>query len=251
MKIFVVGATGLVGGKVAQALLQNGHAVGALVRSETSALALRQGGAELFVGDLRDAASITRAFTAFGHVDALITTAYGYGRRKRGDTLQSVDDIGNRHLIDAAAKAGVSRFVFTSVLTADKARTVPHFYQKHLTEQYLERSGVPWVSLRPGGFLDTLLGLNLSGIRQGKLMVPTDLDAPASTILSEDVARYLTLAATTDGVLGRRIDIGMQAPTNIREIASELSAVTGRSIVPSSPPAVVRAIMFGLFQAGA
>jgi uncharacterized protein YbjT (DUF2867 family) len=247
MKIFVVGATGLVGGKVTKALLQKGNAIGALVRNPSSASELGRAGVELFVGDLKDRPSIERALHEFGHVDALITTAYGYGRRQRGDTLQSVDDLGNRHLIDAATKASVARFVFTSVLTADKAQTVPHFYQKHLTEQYLEHSGLPWVSLRPGGFLDTLLGLNLQSIRQGKLVVPTDLEAPASTILSDDVAQCLALAATTEGVLGRRIDLGMQSPTSIKEIASELSAVTGRTIVASSPPPAMRALMFSVF----
>jgi nucleoside-diphosphate-sugar epimerase len=83
------------------------------------------------------------------------------------------------------------------------------------------------------------------------LTVPTNLDAPASTILSDDVARYLARAATIDGALPPRVDLGMQQPTNIREIAAELSAALGRTITASAPPAFVRTVVFrvlGMFD---
>jgi len=62
----------------------------------------------------------------------------------------------------------VGRFVFTSILSADQAKRVPHFYQKAVIEAELERSGLPLVALRPGGFIDTLLGMNAKSIAKGK-----------------------------------------------------------------------------------
>jgi uncharacterized protein YbjT (DUF2867 family) len=56
-------------------------------------------------------------------------------------------------LVDAARRAGLDRFVFTSILTCDKAPGAPHLWQKKLIEDHLEASGVPFVSVRPGAFV--------------------------------------------------------------------------------------------------
>ncbi|MDQ6777698.1 MAG: NAD(P)H-binding protein [Actinomycetota bacterium] len=70
---------------------------------------------------------------ALDGVSALITTAQGNMGRRNGDSLATVDDRGNRNLIDAAERsASLKRFVFTSVLSADKAPTVPQFWQKKI-----------------------------------------------------------------------------------------------------------------------
>jgi len=241
MRVFVVGATGLLGGKVVEGLLDRGDEVTALVRDMDAAAPLVRKGVRVVQGDLKDPASIRGGLT--GHFDGLITTAYGYGRRRKGDSLRSVDDIGNKNLIECARAANVGRFVFTSILTAEKATTVPHFHQKAKTESELERSGIGWVALRPGGFLDTLLGFNLASIRKGKLIVPTDLAAPASTILSDDVARYLVQAVRAQGIDGERIDIGTDRPTSILEIADALSQVTSLDVKAFRPPGPVMALL--------
>ena len=73
--ILVAGATGLVGSAVCQNLARRGERVRALVRA-TSAKekleALRLGGAELCVGDLKDPASLASACRG---VEAVISTA--------------------------------------------------------------------------------------------------------------------------------------------------------------------------------
>lgn len=241
MDVFVVGATGLLGGQVVDRLLDQGDSVTALVRTPEKARHLAERGVRVVAGDLKDPASLRQALGR--GFDGLVTTAYGYGRRQKGDTLQSVDDLGNRNLIAAARAAGVGRFVFTSILTADKATSVPHFYQKARTEAELEASGLDWVALRPGGFLDTLLGLNAAGLKKGRLSVPADPDAPASAILSADVATYLAAALHLPGLSGERIDIGMARPTSIRELARLLSAELGKPIGAVRPPAFMMALL--------
>jgi nucleoside-diphosphate-sugar epimerase len=72
MHVFITGATGYIGGTVAPRLLQAGHSVSGLVRGEEKAAALRQRGIEPILGDLDDAALLTREAR---RADAVINTA--------------------------------------------------------------------------------------------------------------------------------------------------------------------------------
>jgi uncharacterized protein YbjT (DUF2867 family) len=90
--------------------------VKALIRRGSNSGELQAQGVIVVEGDLSDPKSLPPALQ---NVDALITTAIGYTSKKRGDSLKSVDNIGNKNLVDAAAKLNIPRFVFTSILTAD------------------------------------------------------------------------------------------------------------------------------------
>jgi nucleoside-diphosphate-sugar epimerase len=72
MKIFVTGATGYIGGSVADALLKKGHAVTGLVRTEEGAKQLQARGMKTVSGTLDDAAAISKASR---EADAVIDTA--------------------------------------------------------------------------------------------------------------------------------------------------------------------------------
>ena len=73
MHVFVTGGTGLIGSAVVAELLGNGHTVLALARSETSALAAEEAGAETLRGGLADLDSL-RAGAA--QVDGVIHLAF-------------------------------------------------------------------------------------------------------------------------------------------------------------------------------
>jgi nucleoside-diphosphate-sugar epimerase len=64
MKIFIVGASGYIGGSVAAALVKQGHAVSGLARSDQTAAALQQRGIAPVQGALDDAAALGSAAKA-------------------------------------------------------------------------------------------------------------------------------------------------------------------------------------------
>jgi uncharacterized protein YbjT (DUF2867 family) len=209
VKVLVVGATGQLGGLVVRHLLARGHPVRALVRPGSDATALEKQGVEVVRGDMLQPATLQPAMVGAG---AVVTTAAGYTRRRRGDSLET-DHVGNRNLVDAAKAAGVGVFVFTSVLTCDRAASVPHFHAKYVTETYLIGQGVPYVILRPGAFLyaEYMKGLRRDG---GKVTAIMQDGRHITWIHPDDVARCLAAAVSTPAALNRVIDLGSDRPAD-------------------------------------
>lgn len=107
---------------------------------------------------------------------------------------------------------------------------MPHFWHKKLAEDYLEGLGVPFVSLRPGAFLDQVMRLMGSGIAKGRLLSIGSPAVPLTYVLSADVARCLAEAVDAEGVEGERIDIGWNRPLAMEEVAQISSDVLGRQV---------------------
>ena len=75
MKVFITGATGFIGSAIVTELLEAGHEVLGLVRSEEGARSLRAIGADVHFGNLYDIESICKGAAA---ADAVIHTAFNH-----------------------------------------------------------------------------------------------------------------------------------------------------------------------------
>src|SRR5690606_28314680 len=142
----LVGATGTLGGSIAKKLLQAGERVRVLVRGSSPARAhgphtdpeeLRQAGAEVVSGDLRDPESLRRAAQG---VRVVVSTASGT-KRAPPDTTGAVDGEGTANLAAAATEAGVARFVLVSAAGAGEGAPAGLLQDKWRGEEALRASG--------------------------------------------------------------------------------------------------------------
>ncbi len=250
--VLVIGGTGNLGGRVVDALLARGTTVRALVRDGTDPRPLRARGVTTVAGDLLDPASLR---AALGGARAVVTTAIGYLGRRKGDTLSSVDDQGNRNLADATQAVGTPLVVFTSILAADQATAVPHFHQKAIIERYLTDTGVPYVALRPGAFLGApdiaFLGapdMWKSGLARGKLRTVGRAGVRWTYVHPHDVAQIAAAAVDEPRAVGGHIDIGTDGALDAVELAAAFSELLTRPVrLQTVPYPLLRA---GLSTAG-
>jgi NADH dehydrogenase len=248
--ILVVGATGLLGGGIAQHLLLQGQPVRILVRRNslseqlalqgmaTSAKSLIDAGAQPICGDLKDRASLDAACAG---IDTLITTANAV-LRGGPDTIESVDLQGTMNLIDAAKAAGVKHFIYTSVPAADADSPVPLNAAKAKCEKYLKESGLSYTILKPGVFMEIWIGAVVGiPLRAGQPVTLVNKGATKVPFVAmPDVAAYAIVS--TQHPAAKNAEIYIAAPraytwTEAAEAAGHaLGATLSVNYVPLGTP---------------
>jgi dihydroflavonol-4-reductase len=251
----VTGATGFIGWHVARKLLERGHCVRALVRPVSR---LRELDVECATGDLRDPLSLERAVSGCGLVFH-VAADYRLWAKDPSELYRSNVD-GTRNLLEAARKAGVERFVYTSTVgtiglqpdrIGDEETPVSlgdmtgHYKRsKFLAEQAaLEaaRSGFPIVIVNPTApvgdhdFKPTPTGKLIVDFLRGAM--PAFIDTGLNLVDVADIAEG-HLQACERGRSGERYVLGCQNLT-LRQILEKLAHVSGRKAPAARIPFAV------------
>lgn len=206
-RMLILGASGLVGGKVLQMLLDSGHeAVGA---------SRQKAGGHWVPFDLLDAAT---------HAPALagITTVMLISRPG--------DEEAHLHaapFVTAMVAAGVRRVVDLSALGAEKR---PEFSIRKV-EMLLEASGLEWTHVRPNFFAQMLARPPLATeiATRRTLSLPLG-EAKVAYVDAHDVAAVLYTALTDRALVGRAIDVSGPEAVTHDEVACRISRRIGETV---------------------
>jgi nucleoside-diphosphate-sugar epimerase len=140
VKAFITGATGFIGGRVAQKLRDRGDDVVALVRNPAKAELLKAAGCELVIGDLSDRDAIARGVTG---CDSIFHIAADYRVGIRADertAMYRANVVGTENVVNAGVEADVTRIVYVS--------TIGYFgnTRREVIDETFERTDLDWLS---------------------------------------------------------------------------------------------------------
>ncbi|NJN75395.1 MAG: NmrA family NAD(P)-binding protein [Synechococcaceae cyanobacterium RL_1_2] len=200
MKLLVVGATGTLGRQIARRALDENHEVRCLVRNFGKASFLREWGAQLMRGNLCDPESLAPALEG---IDAVIDVATA--RATDSLRVQQVDWEGKVNLIQAVEQAGIDRYIFFSMINAEKYPEVPLMKIKHCTELLLEQSKLNYTVFRLSGFMQGLIGQYAIPMLDNQAVWLSGEDTPVAYMNTQDIAKFVTKSLTLPQETGRKI----------------------------------------------
>jgi uncharacterized protein YbjT (DUF2867 family) len=201
---------------------------------------------ELAVADLRDVAAVEPLLDG---ADALYLI---------WPNFDPDEAAGVTALLAAAARAGVGRVVYHSVLRP-QARSMPHHAAKDRVEEALDTSGLPWRVLQPCAYADNLDGQFAEAASTGLFRSPWGLARAQSLVDLRDVADAAVALLTQGGLDGGTFEAAGPEPMTAPRIAELFAVRLGREVtavdaapdgpVPDEYAARCRRLMFDHYRA--
>jgi len=245
VKALVTGASGFIGGAVAQALLRRGHLVRVLLRPGSSPNLLDPGEVEIVRGDLRDAQAVRQASEG---CEAIYHAGAVYSFSQPPAVVLAVNVGGTRNVLEAARTTG-ARLVYTSSIATvggmrdgkiPDEKSAPHgpppgpYKQSKWEAEALVRAAArdavdavivnPTFPIGAGDVKPTPTGAVIRDFLAGRM--PAYVETGMNVVDVDDVAEGHLLAFSR-GVRGERYILGHGNRT-MREFLEELAIVSGR-----------------------
>jgi len=237
--VLITGATGRQGGAVIRHMVPKGWKLRALTfRADSAAIQrLTSQGIEVVKGDLEDAASLERAVQGVYGVYS-VQDFWAVGAKRE---VQQ-----GKNMADAAKKAGVQHFVYSSVGGAERNSGIDHWESKWQVENYIRKLGLPATMIRPAAFMENYYIDQVEiGILKGKLMDPIRADKPYQTIASDDIGAFVAVAFDRPReLIGAELEIAGSELTN-PQAAEVFSRVLGKSVKFQKLPMPVVRLLLG------
>jgi nucleoside-diphosphate-sugar epimerase len=255
MRVALTGASGYTGGHLLEALRGRGDEVAALVRPASLTAKLRQAGATLVEGDLASPEALRRLLDG---ADAVVHVAAVYRTAGHPDSYyRDVNVGGTERLLEAAAAAGVRRFVHTSTVgvhghvarpPADETSPVNpgDVYQATKAEaealalDYHRRRGLPVAVVRPGAIYgpgETRLLKLFRAIARGRYALVGDGRSFYHPVYIDDLVQGFLLALDRDGAVGESFLVCGPEYVSQAELAALIARHTGGRVLPFRLPA--------------
>ena len=220
--ILVTGATGQQGGAAYRHLRKQGFKLRALVRDPNSDKARRLVGTgeEVFHGNFDDPDSLSRALEGVYGVYSV--------QRYTDDTDSEIKQ--GLALIEAANRQGVSRFVYSSVGSADEQTGIAHFESKGKIEEHLRSSGLDYTIFRPVFFMENWQTFFGTPIQEGRIPLPLSPATKLQMIAVEDIGAFIALAFEHESKWRNQTFSLAGDELSMQEIAEALSRAAAKPV---------------------
>ncbi|MEU7364009.1 NAD(P)H-binding protein [Streptomyces hygroscopicus] len=217
--IIVTGANGRLGRMVTERLLAHlpAEEIGVSVRDVERARDLGARGVRVREGDFTDPERLAHAFEGASRVLIVSTDSTGETAVRH-----------HRTAVEAAAAAGAERVLYTSHMGSSPSSPFPPMPDHAATEEALQRSGVPFTSLRNGFYAASAVMLVGAALETGVLAVPED--GPVAWTTHADLADAAVLALTGEVLDGLTPPLTGPEAIDMAGIAEILTRLTGRPI---------------------
>jgi len=231
MSLLIVGATGTLGRQITRHALDRGLKVKCFVRYPKKANFLREWGADLVAGNLNNVQSLDDALEGVTEIiDAATTRATGSMR------IKDVDWLGKVSLIQAAERAKVERFVFFSILNAEKYPNVPLMDIKYCTEKFLASTDLNYTILKPCGFFQNLIGEYAIPILENQTIWIGGESSPIAYMNTQDIAKFAVRALTVKETERQSFAIAGSKAWQPSEIIKLCERMSGRTRKTANMP---------------
>lgn len=143
----------------------------------------------------------------------------------------------HRNAIDAFAKVGVDRIVYSSFLGADAEETTQVVtVDHHATEEYIRASGLTWNVFRDNLYLENYLyAFGQIALDEGRWRTCAG-DTQATLVAKDDCAAVAAALILGRGERNRGYDVTGRELVSVREICALVSERSGVPIVYDSMP---------------
>ncbi|MCQ3936579.1 MAG: hypothetical protein DPW18_05985 [Chloroflexi bacterium] len=237
--ILVTGATGFIGRALVRQLSNIGYPLRALIRPSPRTPRLPKGvPVEVAVVSLSDTRGLRAAMR---DVETVFHLASAENQGARGDLL-ATDIQGTQNLVEAAADAGVDRFIYLSHLGAARASGYPAFKAKGIAEEHIRNGGVPYTIIRTSlvygvedHFTNNIARLIRSSV--GVFPVPSGGRVVVQPVWVEDLVTCMLWAMQNENTLDQVYEVGGNEFFTLQQIIEIIMDVTRarRLLVPLSP----------------
>ncbi|WP_436763012.1 NAD(P)H-binding protein [Streptosporangium sp. V21-05] len=221
MKVFQIGAAGGVGRRLARQLTARGELVTGMHRDPAQAETVRAAGATPLAGDLVGD-SVQELARGLGGHDAVVFSAGAHGTGP--DMTTAIDGRGLEKAADAAARAGVPRFVLVSAFPEagrgpQSTEGFEHYMRvKKSADVYLARTDLDWLIVRPGTLLD----------EPGTGRVTAGLAIEYGGVPRDDVAAFIDAALHEPALSRTIVELTAGQTPVVDAVARLVTSSTGR-----------------------
>lgn len=217
--ILVIGGTGKVGSALVRALDHEGKEVRVLTRNPARAERLDLHNAEIVRGNLADPDSLE---TAFEEIDRLFVLS-------PAGPDQTIEF---RRVIDLACRRHLEMVVQLSAMGASPDSCSQIFRWHAEDEEYLKRSGLPFVILRPNFFMQNALVYAATVVESGEFFAPLGSGRASSVDVRDVAAVALEVLVGDEGpdLAGATLELTGPEALSGERIAGVMSEVLGRGV---------------------